>query len=109
MSVSLNVSLSAPVSPYGDIVVYQVVVLREPALAGEDPLTLNLLKETELQVWCLCVCVCVGGGGGGGGGRYAPGENFEKWRKTNSIKTCATLLPCMTVGLSFAVVCPAIM
>ena len=54
VSVSLNISLTPPVSPYGDIVVYQVVVLREPPLAGEDPLTLNLLKETELQV---CVYV----------------------------------------------------
>ena len=55
VSVSLNLSLTAPVAPYGDIVVYQVVVLREPPLDGEDPLTLNLLKETELQV---CVHYC---------------------------------------------------
>ena len=55
VSVSLNLSLAAPVAPYGDIVVYQVVVLKELPLEGEDPLTLNLLKETELQV---CVHYC---------------------------------------------------
>ena len=49
-SVFLNLSLSSPESPFGDTVVYQVVVLRAPVHEGEDPLTLNLLKQTELEV-----------------------------------------------------------
>ena len=53
-SVSQPLSGSSGCSVW-DIVVYQVVVLREPPLDGEDPLTLNLLKETELQV---CVHYC---------------------------------------------------
>lgn len=49
-SVQLNLTLRAPSAPYGDIVNYEVVLLREPPLEGDDPLNLNILKETLLEV-----------------------------------------------------------
>lgn len=48
--VFLNLSLIAPASPYGAVDMYEVVLVREPVPDGEDPLSLNLVRRTHLEV-----------------------------------------------------------
>ena len=49
-TVFLNLSLIAPSTPHGAVETYEVVLVREPVPAEEDPLSLNLVRRTLLEV-----------------------------------------------------------
>ena len=51
-TIFLNLSLIAPETPFGEMESYEVVLVREPVPIMEEPLNLNLVKRTELEV-CL--------------------------------------------------------